>query len=35
VRARERCMAVEDLEPWVIANALIGLHAALFEYVRR
>lgn len=33
--ARERGMGVEDPEPWVVANALLGLHRALIDYVRR
>lgn len=28
-------MARGDPEPWVIANALIGLHRALIDYVQR
>ena len=33
--ARERGMGAEDPEPWVAANALLGLHRALIDYVRR
>jgi AcrR family transcriptional regulator len=33
--AKEQGMAREDPEPWVIANALIGLHRALIDYVQR
>jgi AcrR family transcriptional regulator len=33
--ADERGAAPGDLEPWVIANALIGVHRALLDYVRR
>jgi AcrR family transcriptional regulator len=33
--ARERGMAQDAVEPWVIANALIGLHRALIDYVHR
>jgi len=33
--AQEERMAAEDVEPWVIANALIGVHRALIRYVRR
>jgi AcrR family transcriptional regulator len=25
----------DDIQPWVVANALIGVHRALLEYVRR
>ena len=35
VIAEERAMAPGDVEPWVIANALIGLHRALIDYVQR
>jgi AcrR family transcriptional regulator len=35
VIAQERGMARDDPEPWVIANALIGLHRALIDYVQR
>ncbi len=31
--AEERGVAADDVEPWVIANALIGLHRALIDYV--
>jgi AcrR family transcriptional regulator len=30
--AEEQGMAADDVEPWVIANALIGLHRALISY---
>ena len=33
--AHERGMAADDVEPWVIANALIGLHRALIDYTHR
>jgi AcrR family transcriptional regulator len=33
--AAERGMAAEDVEPWVIANALIGVHRALIAYTHR
>ena len=33
--AEERGMAADDVEPWVIANALIGLHRALISYTHR
>jgi len=33
--AEELGMAAEDVEPWVIANALIGLHRALISYTHR
>ncbi len=33
--AEERGMAPDDVEPWVIANALIGLHRGLIDYVQR
>jgi AcrR family transcriptional regulator len=33
--ARERGMAADDVESWVIANALIGLHRALISYAHR
>ena len=33
--AEERGMAPDGPEPWVIANALIGLHRALIDYVQR
>jgi AcrR family transcriptional regulator len=33
--AEEQRMSAEDVEPWVIANALIGLHGALISYVHR
>ena len=33
--AEETGSAPEDVEPWVTANALIGLHRALIDYVRR
>jgi len=33
--AEETGAGPDDLTPWVAANALIGLHRALLEYVRR
>jgi hypothetical protein len=33
--AEELGMADDDVEPWVIANALIGLHRALISYTHR
>jgi AcrR family transcriptional regulator len=33
--AQERGMAADDVEPWVVANALIGLHRALIAYTHR
>jgi AcrR family transcriptional regulator len=33
--AAERAMAADDPEPWVIANALIGVHRALIAYTHR
>jgi AcrR family transcriptional regulator len=33
--AQERAMEADDVEPWVVANALIGLHRALIAYVHR
>jgi hypothetical protein len=33
--AQENGMSSDDAEPWVIANALMGLHRALLDYVRR
>jgi AcrR family transcriptional regulator len=33
--AKERRMAADDPEPWVIANALIGVHRALIAYTHR
>jgi AcrR family transcriptional regulator len=33
--AQERGVAADDVEPWVVANALIGLHRALIAYVHR
>ena len=33
--AEERGMAATDPEPWVIANALIGVHRALIAYTHR
>jgi AcrR family transcriptional regulator len=35
VIAQERAMAPDDVEPWVVANALIGLHRALIASVQR
>ena len=31
----DRGMAADDVEPWVIANALIGVHRALIAYTHR
>jgi AcrR family transcriptional regulator len=33
--AQERGMAADDVEPWVIANSLLGVHRALIEYTHR
>ena len=33
--AAERGLAADDIEAWVIANALIGLHRALIDYTHR
>jgi AcrR family transcriptional regulator len=33
--AEELGMTADDVEPWVIANALIGLHRALISYTHR
>jgi AcrR family transcriptional regulator len=33
--AEENNLSRDDVEPWVVANALIGLHRALIDYVRR
>lgn len=33
--AEEKGMAAGDPEPWVVANALIGLHRSLIDYVHR
>jgi AcrR family transcriptional regulator len=33
--AAERGLAADDVEAWVIANALIGLHRALIDYTHR
>jgi AcrR family transcriptional regulator len=33
--AEERGMDAGDVEPWVIANALIGVHRALIDYAHR
>jgi AcrR family transcriptional regulator len=33
--ALERGMAEGDVEPWVVANALIGVHRALISYTHR
>ncbi len=33
--AEERGVAADDVAPWVIANALIGLHRGLIDYVHR
>jgi AcrR family transcriptional regulator len=33
--AEQRSVHPDDLEPWVVANAIIGVHRGLVEYVRR
>jgi AcrR family transcriptional regulator len=33
--AEETGRAPDDVEPWIAANALIGVHRALIDYVRR
>jgi hypothetical protein len=33
--AQELGMAPDDVEPWVLANALIGVHRALIAYTHR
>jgi AcrR family transcriptional regulator len=33
--ASDRGMGADDVEPWVIANALIGVHRALIAYTHR
>jgi AcrR family transcriptional regulator len=33
--AQERRMAPDDPEPWVMANALVGVHGALIAYAHR
>ena len=33
--AEERGMSAGDVEPWVVANALVGVHRALIDYVHR
>jgi AcrR family transcriptional regulator len=33
--AQENAMSSAEVEPWVFANALIGLHRAMLDYVRR
>jgi AcrR family transcriptional regulator len=33
--AEQRGLGADELEPWVVANALIGVHRGLVEYVRR
>jgi len=35
VIAQETGAAADDVEPWVVANALIGIHRALIDFVRR
>jgi AcrR family transcriptional regulator len=35
VIAQERRQSADDIEPQVIANALLGVHRALLDYVRR
>jgi AcrR family transcriptional regulator len=33
--AEETGAAADDIEPWVVANALMGIHRALIDHVRR
>jgi AcrR family transcriptional regulator len=33
--AEQRCIGPDDVEPWVVANAIIGVHRGLVEYVRK
>lgn len=33
--AEERSVDPDDVEPWAVANAIIGVHRGLVEYVRR
>jgi hypothetical protein len=33
--ATDRGVGADDVEPWVIANALIGVHRALITYAHR
>lgn len=33
--AQETGAGADDVEPWVVANALMGVHRALIDYVRR
>jgi AcrR family transcriptional regulator len=33
--AAERSASPDDVEPWVVANAIIGVHRGLVEFVRR
>src|SRR5215211_558114 len=33
--AEETGAAPDDVEPWAVANALLGIHRALIDYVRR
>jgi AcrR family transcriptional regulator len=33
--AEERSVGPDDVEPWVVANAIVGVHRGLVEYVRR
>jgi AcrR family transcriptional regulator len=33
--AEQRSVSPDDVEPWVVANAVIGVHRGLVEYVRR
>jgi AcrR family transcriptional regulator len=35
VIAQETEAAADDVEPWVVANALMGVHRALIDYVRQ
>jgi AcrR family transcriptional regulator len=32
--AEQRAVRPDDIEPWVVANAIMGIHRALVEYVR-
>jgi hypothetical protein len=33
--AEERAAGPDDVEAWVVANAIIGVHRGLVDYVRR
>jgi AcrR family transcriptional regulator len=35
VIAEQRSISVDELEPWVVANSIIGVQRGLVEYVRR